>query len=412
MIARIQKQRTFAILAQRDFRRLLTGTVLWWQCFFMEMVVLGWLVFDLTDSARMVSLVAFCRTLPLLLVSLFSGAIIDHIGRRRVVIAAQGVNLLAYLALMALLWSGLAAPWNIALVALSLGTAWSLDWPARRALIPDLIGKEQMIEGIVLESVITGVARIIAPSLAGALIAQYGALGCYSVMAILSGCALSILFPLLRSTEIAPTRPPKVAALPLAREGLRYVRSNQAILAVILITLIMNLWLFPYVSLLPIFARDVLRTGPAELGFLNTGTALGSFIGLLTVNMLRQRINTGLLFAIGTGWMCLAFVVFALSQSYPLSWLMLFCAGIGMSFFGTLQSTIILQATSDEMRSRVMGILVLAIGGDPLGQLQIGALAEWIGVQATLAGQATAGLLAMILIIVRLPGVLKPAPRS
>jgi MFS family permease len=398
----------FSVLDSVDYRRLLAGTVIWWQCFYMEMVVLGWLVFDLSNSARMVSLVGFCRTLPLLLVSLFSGPIIDYFGRRRVVIAAQGANLTAYLAIVLLLWSGRAAPWNIAIVAFCLGSAWAIDWPTRRSLVPDLLGKERMFDGLLLESFTTGITRIFAPSMAGALIARYGAIGCYLGMAVLSVCALAILVPLLRGSGPRGAKASRMAGLPVASEGIRYVRKNQTILAVVLITLIMNLWMFPYNSLLPVFARDVLHKGPIELGFLSTGTGLGSFLGLLILNVLRQRINVGTLFVVGTGWMCVSLMGFALSRIYPVSWAMLLCAGIGMACFGTLQSTIVLLSTSDEMRSRVMGILVLAIGGDPLGQLQIGALAERFGVQATLAGQASAALLALVLIVTLLPGVLRP----
>jgi MFS family permease len=402
------KHGALSILNHPDYRRLLAGTVIWWQCFFMEMVVLGWLVFDLSNSARMVSLVGFCRTLPLLLVSLFSGPIIDYFGRRRVVIAAQSANLTAYVAIVLLLWSGKAAPWNIAIVVFCLGTAWALDWPTRRSLVPDMLGKERMVDGLLLESFLSGFARIIAPSMAGALIARYGAIGCYIGMAILSICALTILIPLLHGSGPRETKPFKMVSLPVMGEGMRYVRSNQTILAVVLITLIMNLWIFPYVSLLPVFARDVLHKGPIELGFLSTGAGLGSFLGLLTIHFLRQRVNVGTLFVVGTGWMCVALAVFALSHVYPLSWAMLLCAGMGMACFGTLQSTIVLLSTSDEMRSRVMGILVLAIGGDPLGQLQIGTLAERFGVQTTLAGQASAALLAVVLIVMLSPGVLRP----
>jgi predicted MFS family arabinose efflux permease len=203
-----------------------------------------------------------------------------------------------------------------------------------------------------------------------------------------------------------------MAALPVLREGLRYVRANQTILAVVLITLIMNMWIFPYVSLLPVFARDVLHTGPAGLGFLSTGTGVGSFLGLVVLHFLRQRFNVGTLFVVGTGWMCVALAVFALSHVYALSWAMLLCAGMGMACFGTLQSTIVLLATSDAMRSRVMGIVVLAIGGDPLGQLQIGMLAERFGVQTTLAGQASAALLVLVVIVLVAPGVLRPPVAS
>jgi MFS family permease len=397
----------FSTLANVEYRRLLGGTVVWWHCFYMEQVVLGWLVFDLSNSARTVALVSFCRTLPLLLVSLFSGPIIDYVGRRRTLIAAQSANLLAYVAIALLLWSGRAAPWNIAFAAFWLGTAWAIDWPTRRSLVPDLLGKERMIDGLLLESFLTGIGRIIAPTLAGALIARFGAIGCYLGMAILSGCALGILFPLLRGAGPREAGPLTLAVLPVVGQGMRYVRSNQIILAVILITLVMNVWIFPYISLLPAFARDVLGKGPIELGLLSTGTGLGSFLGLLALQVLRRRVSVGALFVIGTGWMCVALVAFALSRVYAFSWGMLVCAGMGMACFGTLQSTIILLSTSDEMRSRVMGILVLAIGGDPLGQLQIGSLAERVGVQAALAAQGSAAVVALVLIALWLPGILR-----
>ena len=405
MQVQVSKWSTFVPLAVPDYRRLLTGTVLWWQCFHMEMVVLGWLVFDLTSSPWMVSLVSFARTLPLLLMGLFSSSIIDYFGRRPVVIVAQFVNLCAYVAMILLAWSGAAAPWNIALVAFCLGTAWAIDWPTRRSLVPDILGKARVVDGLLLESFLTGLARIIGPALAGGLIARFGAAGCYAGMALLSLLALASMLPLLHAPSTRTTKVFKGISLKTLGEGMRYVRSNPVIFAVIATTFVMNLWIFPYVSLLPVFAREVLRKGPVELGFLSTATGLGSFLGLLLINWLRRRYSVGLLFVTGTTWICIMLFVFACSRYYPFSWLMLFCAGMGMSCFGTLQSTIILLATSDEMRSRVMGILVLAIGGDPLGELQIGSLAQHFGVQITLAGQAGAAALVVALITLLLPGL-------
>lgn len=399
-----------AILDSVEYRRLLGGTVIWWHCFYMELVVLGWLVFDLSDTSRTVALVSFCRTLPLLLVSLFSGPLIDYIGRRRAMIAAQSVNLGGYLAMALLLWAGWAAPWNIAIVAFCLGTAWAIDWPTRRSLVPDLLGKDRVFDGLLLESLLVGVTRIAAPAMAGALIARLGSLGCYLALAALSGAALGVLVPLLRSA--GPRGGPfTLAVLPIVGQGLRYVRANQTLLAVMLITVVMNLWIFPYVSLLPAFARDVLGGGPAELGFLSAGSGLGAFLGLIALQQLRRRVAVGVLFVIGTIWFCLSLLAFALSQVYILSWVLLLCAGMGMACFATLQSTIVLGATSDEMRSRVMSILVLAIGGDPLGQLQIGALADLVGVRATLAGQSVAAALAVALVVLLLPGLLR-APQT
>ena len=135
-----------------DYRRLLLGNILWWQGFHMEVVVIGWLVFDLTNSPWLVALVSFSRSLPLLLVGFWTGPLIDHFGRRRIIIAAQSANLSAYALMALLVWSGAAAVWNIAILSFVLGTAWAIDWPARRALLPDIVGKEQLVESMLLDS--------------------------------------------------------------------------------------------------------------------------------------------------------------------------------------------------------------------------------------------------------------------
>lgn len=391
-----------------DYRRLLLGNIFWWQCFHMEVVVIGWLVFDLTSSPWMVSLVSFCRSLPLLLVGFWTGPLIDRFGRRKIIVTAQTVNFCAYLSMALLLWSGAAAVWNIALVSFVLGTAWAIDWPARRALLPDIVGKTQVVDSMLLDSFLVGIGRMVSPFLAGALIAWFGAVGCYTVMALLSASALLTLSTLTHQPIPRTTMRPTARPWTLIGHGLRYVRHNQLILAVLLITLIMNLWIFPYTTLLPVFARDVLHQGPVGLGMLSTGSGIGAFLGLILINLIRRRYSNGLIFIVGSLWMCLALIAFALSANYQFSWLMLFTAGLGMSCFGTLQSAIILLSASDEMRSRVMGLLVLAIGSDPLGQLQIGYLAEHFGPQSTLVGIASAATCSILLIAIFFPSLRQP----
>ena len=133
------------------------------------------------------------------------------------------------------------------------GDCWAIDWPTRRSLVPDLLGKAGTVDGLLLESFLTGFARIIGPALAGGLIASFGAIGCYTGMALLSISALAVMLPLLQVTIARTTKPFKQAPWAALGEGLRYVRSNQIILAVLTTTLIMNLWIFPYNSLLPVF---------------------------------------------------------------------------------------------------------------------------------------------------------------
>ena len=173
-------------------------------------------------------------------------------------------------------------------------------------------------------------------------------------------------------------------------------------------TLVMNLWIFPYMTLLSVFARDVLQQGPLGLGLMSTASGIGAFLGLMLINVVRRRVGNGWIYGLGSLWMCVMLFGFALSKVYGVSLVLLFCAGMGISCFGTMQSAIILITASDEMRSRVMGLLVLAIGADPLGQLQIGFWAERLGAPFALTLQTSLAALAIGLIILLMPSLRTP----
>jgi MFS family permease len=186
-------------------------------------------------------------------------------------------------------------------------------------------------------------------------------------------------------------------------EGWRYVRHNQPILGVLFITMIMNLWIFPYMVLLPVFARDVLGQGPTGLGILGAGAGIGAFIGLVVINRLRHVISPGWIFGLGSLSQAVAILLFAVSTNFTLSLILLILSGVGQACFGTMQSSIMLLAASDEMRSRAMGTLVLAIGAAPLGQLEVGALAELLGAPLAVGGHAGVAVLAIVGTISGLP---------
>ena len=404
------QSRIRVMLRNGDYRRLLSSNALWWQAMFMENVVVGWLVFDLTNSPWQVALVGFCRSAPFLVCGFIAGPLTDRVGRRRIILGAQLANFLAYVAITWLLWSGRLVLWHLYLSALVLGAAWALDWPARRALLPDLIGKAQTLDAMLMENFAQGISRIIGPSLAGALIALFGSIGCYAVMTLLSGATLWNLRHLSRQPIARTNMRPSTSPWNLVAEGLRYVGTSQAILGVILITLVMNLFYFPYMNLLPVFARDVLGTGPVGLGLLGAASGAGSLLGLLIINQIRHQVSGGWILTVGTLGMSLCLLAFALSQVYAFSWAMLFFAGIGQACFGIMQSSIILLAASDEMRSRAMGTLVLAIGSDPIGKLETGLLAELYGAPLAVAVQAGMAVVALLLIAMMLPGLRRPIP--
>jgi MFS family permease len=340
-----------------------------------------------------------------LLCGYFAGPLADRYGRRRIIVGAQAANLAFYIATLVLLLSGQLATWHLAVAAFGLGTAWAVDWPARRALLPDLIGKERTVDAMLMENFVQGCARIFGPLIAGTLVARYGSIGCYVVMVLLSGLALATVQTLTNQPIPRTNRRPEVSPWSALGQSLRYVGSSQPILGVILVTIVMNLLLIPYMNLLPVFARDVLHQGPAGLGLLGAASGIGSFLGLLLTNRLRRSISNGWILTGGTFGASIALIVFSQSTLYGLSWASLLAAGMGQACFGIMQSSIILLTASDEMRSRTMGILVLAIGSDPLGKLQVGALASWMGAPRAVGLQAAMAAGALVVIALLLPGL-------
>jgi hypothetical protein len=176
------------------------------------------------------------------------------------------------------------------------------------------------------------------------------------------------------------------------------VTGNPTLLAVTLISAVLNILIFPSMSQLPVFARDVLGWGPVGLGLLNSGYSLGTFVGLYVVLRLRPFASIGLLFTVGALVECVALVVFAASPVFALSWAMLFVAGLGQAGFHTLRATILLTTASDEMRGRALSTVVLTQGAGLPGELQTGLLAERIGAPWTVGMQAGVSALLTLLV--------------
>ena len=408
---------TLTPLANADFRNLLISNTLWWQAMWMETIVVGWLVLELTNSAFDVAFVGFCRSAPLLITGFIAGPLADRLGRIRVILLSQGISLAVLAIVCALILLERITYTHFLVASVFMGTTWSFSWTARRALIPDLIGKDRTVDAMMLEGFTQNISRVLGPFSSGLLFATLGAKGCYVTLLIISLCSFVIVFLVKAPTHI----PQQNLISPLQRmiDGLRYVTRNQAILGSLLITVAMNFLTFPFQALLPVFTRDILQQGPFELGLLGASNGVGAFFGLYALNKLRRRFSRGWIFTIGSALQSLCLLLFAFGSTlplsitvsgsiipfaFPLSIVLLILAGTGQSAFGVMQSSIILLAASDDMRDRAMGTLVLAIGTGPLGQLQIGKLAEMFGAPLALGLQTSAAVVIVLTIAAALPG--------
>lgn len=397
-----QRWEGLAPLKNREFLLLWLANGLWWQAMWTEQVVFGWLALELTDSAWWVALLGFFRSIPLLFIGPFSAAITDRFDRRSLILGAQMGSTAGYGLLVLLAWQGHLEYWHLALVALTNGAGWAVDWPTRRALVPDLVGKTRVVEAMMLENIIQGLTRILGPLGAGSLLAVIGIQGGLVALACLGGLGV-LLVTAMRTSSRAPVAPGGLrSSWAQIGEGLGYVRRQPRIFGVVLITAIMNSWAFPFQGLLPVFARDVLGQGPMGLGLLAAANGVGTLVGLLAVNQSRRWWSNEWLFGGGSALACAGIVGFSCSSSFYLSLALLVLSGLGQAGFSVMQSAITLVEATDEMRSRAMGAVVLAIGTGPLGRLQSGAMAaSWgaplvVGVMTVGALLATAGTLALL----------------
>ena len=367
----------------------------------MDQVVLGWVVLEMTNSAWHVAVIGAIRWLPLFMFGLAGGAFADRVDRRRLLIGVQAAGLVISFGTAAMLATGLFDFAFAALVTFLLGLQWAVDWPTRRALIPDLVGRELTVNAIALEAVSMNLTRIAGPVAAGALIAYVSPAAAFMVVGGLYLLELLVLKGMPLAAHGRPTATGPMFGYLL--EGLHSLNKSQAIVGVLLISVCMNVLLFPYQQLLPVFARDVLHVDAVGLGVLSAASGVGSLIGALAIASSGRVPRSGLLFWVGSAVTCLCVAGFALSGNFGLALILVGIGGLGQAAFAALQSTIILSSASDQLRGRAMGVLTLAIGCAPVGTLEMGAVTLVLGAPLAVALNAAACAVLVVLVALRLP---------
>jgi predicted MFS family arabinose efflux permease len=219
---------------------------------------------------------------------------------------------------------------------------------------------------------------------------------------LLSAAAFSVIIrlskppPRERETTVQPRRI-------TIRELLGYIVRDQMILGVLLVTIIMNNLYYPYMTILPVFARDILGRGPVGLGILGASYGVGAFLGLIVLNRIRRVWSVNRIFIVGSIFQAGLMIAFSFSASFPLSVVLSTLAGLGQSSFAVLQSSIVLISASDKMRSRTMGMLNLSIGVSAFGRMQLGALATAFGAPIALGSSCGLAIVLMAVVAVALP---------
>ena len=395
------RRQTFQALANPIYARLWWTNWLLYAARMMELVVLSWLVLEITDSPSQVALVGVSRMLPMFLLGLVAGSLADRFSKVGILVGVQGLNLIVSCSVLALLISGNMEGWHVYLAIFLTGTGWTLDFAARRSYYSELFAPAGLVNAVSLDTASMTGSMMLGPLLGGSLISLVGFSGTYAVMVAMYFVGFAVIFSLVR-VGITRHPAPKNSIVSQVTEAVRVVRGNRTIWATFLVTVVLNFFGFPYMQMVPVIARDVLGVGEVLFGVLMSSAGMGALIGSMVIasNSVSRQ---GTVYSLGASLMLAAIFLFAFSKVYVISVVLLFLAGLGTSGFATMQVTIALRAVSPEMRGRAMGAIALGIGASPMGMMLVGQLAEALNTQVALALLTGSGLLVMTILRWRLP---------
>jgi MFS family permease len=400
-----QGSEKFAGLApfqSRAYRFLFVGTMLTMTGNFMQQVAQGWLIYDLTSSPTWLGVVSFARGIPMLILALVAGVVVDRFDRRLVLLTAQGLTALVAVVLALLIATDQVQPWHVAVTAFLSGCLFVLIIPARQALLSATVERSKLAPAIALMSTGQNSGRIIGPALAGVLIAVLGVAMSFTVQAL--GFVLALFCAAMLGPQQVAKSSRQVSAFQSLMEGVRYVWDDSTVLALVSLQAIPAFLIMPYTQLLPIFARDILQTGPDGLGMLMMANGVGSVIGSVIIVLSPMR-RQGMFLFISLASMGGLLAVFAMSTWLPISVAIMGLIGGAQAIYLASNNTLVQVATPDELRGRVMSVYMMTWGLMPLGALPQGIIADWLGAPIVAAGTGLLACLVVIIFALRAPAL-------
>ncbi len=373
-------------LLQGPFRALRHAPFRWFWCgqcisltgSWMQGVAQRWLVYELTGSEALLGIVNALHALPVSVLAPVSGAVADRWEKRRILLGVQITAASIAFSLWLLTATKWVAVWHLLVLSFGLGLVRAFDVPTRQSFWVELVGKEDLMSAITLNSASVNLSRILGPSLAGLIIAKFGTAVCFLLN------ALSFLAPMVALLRMPPTPVASSRRQALGEsllEGWRYLRTNRTVLRLLLLVGAWSLFGGQFDVLLPALADKVLGVREKGYGFLVASIGVGAVLGAITAASLEGRLPRGRLVGFGSLIAVLGLIATAFVGSFPWALLSLAMIGFGMVTQNATANTLVQTLTPDSLRGRVMGVYSFVfIGLAPLGSLFFGFLGQWLGV--------------------------------
>lgn len=357
-------------------------------------VTQAWLVLDLTGSPAALGVVTVAQALPVTIFTLFSGVLIDRTQTWRLMIGVQILFCLQSAALAVLTFGGRIQYWQVVLLAALLGMASAVDFPARSAIVSELVEPPLVGNGIALNSALNSGARIIGPGVGGVMIAVWGSGVCFAVTAVAYVLSLIGLL-LLRSDEFYPKRlAPKTALIGQLVEGVRYSFSTRSLAVNMVLAGVYGTFAYNWAMVLPLMARFALDGGAEDFGALNVAMGIGSTIGAF---VLATRLKASMqLLLVSAAVFAGSMLVLSLAPNMAVALAMLLVTGMLSVSFNATNNTLLQVEAREELRGRVLSLyMFLMIGSTPLGSAVTGFVANTSDIRLALQINATACLIGL-----------------
>ena len=389
-------------LRHRNYQLFFAGQLISLSGTWMQTVAQSWLVYRLTGSAVLLGLVGFASQIPVFLLAPIGGALADRKSRHRIIVITQIAAMLLAFVLAGLTLTHRIQVWHLFVLAALLGVAYAFYVPAASAFVVDMVGKENLMNAIALNSSLVNGARIVGPAIAGILVATIGEGWCF----LINGASyIAVLGGLLLMT-VTPHRKVPRPGSPLADiiEGFRFVWRTGPVRALLLLLGAVSLFGTPYAVLMPIFADQILHGGASALGLLMGASGLGALIGALSLALRNKVYGLGRWVAVATAGFGASLILFSLSHSFWLSAMLLLPVGFTMMIEMAASNTLIQAMVPDQLRGRVMAVYsMMFMGMAPIGALVAGSLAHSLGAPRTVMFGGAVCILGAAVFALRLP---------
>ncbi|WP_187830385.1 MFS transporter [Siccirubricoccus phaeus] len=386
-----QSPRLFALA---DFRRLWTvGTILF-MVRWLEMLAVSLVTWQATGSAFMVTMLGMLRVLPMGLFGAAMGALADRVEARSALLLIVVASLATSLALALLAAAGMLEVWHLAVASFVNGLAWAADNPVRRLMIGQVVGTTLLGRAMSFDVGSNNASRMLGPLASGVIFAAVGAEGSFALSCLLYLIALQAALALRYRSGIAAAGESFATRL---AAGFGAVRADRRLQGTLCVTIIFNIWGWPFTSLIPVVAAEHLRLGPEAIGLLAAMDGVGAFAGALAMAAWAQPARFARCYLGGATICFLAITAFGLAPHPLLAGAALLLTGAGQAAFAVMQATLVYLAAPPELRGRVLGILSLCIGLGPIGFIHIGMLADAVGASMACVATGLEGLLVLAL---------------